>query len=136
MLTLDTSGLVALISPKDRYHAEAVGVLRAARGPYIIPTAIMAEIAYILETRAGPQLVLDLLQDLRDGAYSLDCGEHDLTRIQDLVLRYADLRLGFADAAVVACAERRAGRVLSTDRRHFDVVARGEGTISVLPELA
>lgn len=49
-----------------------------------------------------------------------------------LVRRHADLRLGFSDAAVIACAEERGRRVLTLDRRHFEVVAR-EGTIEVLP---
>jgi predicted nucleic acid-binding protein len=33
---------------------------------------------------------------------------------------------------VIACAERNGGRVLTLDRRDFDVVA-GEGVITVLP---
>jgi predicted nucleic acid-binding protein len=48
--------------------------------------------------------------------------------------RYESLGLGLADAAVIACAERHRGRVLTFDRRHFPVVAQGEGTITVLPE--
>jgi uncharacterized protein len=133
VLTLDTSGLVALISRSDRYHHEAVAVLRADRGPYIVPMPIMAEIAHVLEARAGQQLLLDFLGDLSRGAYSVDYGVGDLPRIEELVRRYADLGLGFADAAVIACAERQAGRVLTMDRRHFPVVARGEGSITVLP---
>ena len=39
--------------------------------------------------------------------------------------------LGFSDAAVIACAERHRGVVLSLDR-DFRVVER-EGTIRVLP---
>ena len=58
---------------------------------------------------------------------------HAFRRITELVIRYQDLDLGLADAAVIACAERHGGRVLSTDRRHFPLVARGEQTISVLP---
>jgi predicted nucleic acid-binding protein len=78
--------------------------------------------------------VLDaFLSDLESGAFSLDCGEDDLPRVRELVGRYADLPLGFADAAVIACAERTSGRVLSFDRRHFLLVAR-EGRISVIPE--
>ena len=53
-------------------------------------------------------------------------------RIRLLVRRYADLPLGFVDAAVIACAERRGGRVLTLDRRHFGVVGR-EGTLTLLP---
>lgn len=46
--------------------------------------------------------------------------------------RFRDLSLGFADAAVVACAERNGGRVLTLDVRDFGVVAR-DGTIALLP---
>jgi predicted nucleic acid-binding protein len=45
---------------------------------------------------------------------------------------FRDLPLGYADAAVIACVERRGGNVLTLDRRHFGVVER-EGTIRVLP---
>jgi len=82
-----------------------------------------------------PQLTAlnGLLSDLERGAYVLDCGEHDLPRIRVLVNRYADLSLGFSDAAVVACAERHGGRALTADRRDLDVVARGERGLFVVP---
>ena len=53
-------------------------------------------------------------------------------RTRQLVTRYEDLVLGFVDAAVIACAERSGGRVLTFDIRDFGVVSR-EGTITVLP---
>jgi len=87
----------------------------------------------MIEARLGSG-VLDLfLGDLESGAYTLEGGEEDLPRIRALVQRYTDLDLGFADAAVIACAERSGGRVLTLDLRDFGVVAR-EGKIRVLPE--
>lgn len=56
-------------------------------------------------------MVDSLLEDLDTGAFAFDCGDRDLPRIRELVSRYADLPLGVADAAVVACAERNGGRV-------------------------
>jgi predicted nucleic acid-binding protein len=77
--------------------------------------------------------VLDLLlADLESGAYTLDCGEADLGRARQLVQRYEDLSLGYVDAAVIACAERNGGRILTFDLRDFGVVA-AEGTITILP---
>ncbi len=73
-----------------------------------------------------------VLADIESGAYSLDCGEDDLSRIRNLASKYASLPLGYADSAVVACAERNGGRVLTLDERDFGVVA-GEGTVAVLP---
>ncbi|MCM3920978.1 PIN domain-containing protein [Frankia sp. AiPs1] len=47
----------------------------------------------------------------------------DASRAAILVERYADLRLGTADAFVVAVAKRlRAVKFATLDRRHFSVV--------------
>jgi predicted nucleic acid-binding protein len=133
MLTLDTSGIIALMNPTDRHHRDVVGAIQVDGGPYYVPMGIMAEIAYLLEARAGQRVLLRFLHEIARGGLTLDCDEDDLDRITMLVERYADLGLGFADAAVIACAERHRGRVITLDRRHFPVVARGEGTITVLP---
>ena len=133
MITLDTSGLLALIDDRDPDYSRARDVLSADRGPFLVPSGILGEVAYMLEEWVGSRFLDLLLQDLQGGAYTLDCGDQDLPRIRELVRRYADLPLGFADAAVVACAERSGGRVLTLDLRDFGVVAR-EGKIQVLPE--
>lgn len=73
------------------------------------------------------------LAQLIDGGLVLHCGEEDLPRVRELVERYANVPLGFADAAVVACAERHGGAVLTLDVRHFGVIAR-ESAIRVVPE--
>lgn len=132
MITLDTSALVALFNRADLHHHAVSAALDSDPGPYFVPAGILGEVTYVLEHRHGAETLDAFLADLETGAYTLDCGEHDLPRIRALVSGYADMRLGFSDAAVIACAESKHGRVLSVDRRHFDVVAR-EGTITVHP---
>ena len=100
--------------------------------PYVVPAATLGEVAYFIEARMTLFVLEAFLADLVARRYYLDAGDTDFTRIRHLVRRYADLRLGLVDAAVIACAERRGSPVLTLDRRHFDVVAR-EGTIVVLP---
>lgn len=78
----------------------------------------------MLGRRMGGKAVDAFMTDMESGGYSLDCGEGDWTRIRELVDRYGDLPLGFADASVIACAERSGGRVLTLDSRDFGVVAR------------
>jgi predicted nucleic acid-binding protein len=131
VITLDTSGLFALLNSRDIDHGAARQVLTDTMPPYIVPTGILAEIAYLVEQRM-PAALDPFLADLESGAFSLDCGEDDLPRIRELISRYADLSLGFAEAAVIACTERSGGSVLSFDRRDFGVVAR-EGKISLAP---
>jgi uncharacterized protein len=131
VITLDTSGLLALIDGRDPAHADVRAVLASDRGPYRVPAATLAEISYFVGRRFGQGKLALFLDDLVTGAWTYDCGDRDLRRVRELVGRYADLPLGAADAAVVACAERNGGQVLTVDR-DFGVVA-GEGTITVLP---
>ncbi len=131
-LTLDTSALVALANREDPSHRRTARALGRDPGPHVVPAGILAEAGYMLEVRLGRASLEAFLLDLEDGRLVLDCGDEDLGRIRELVIRYADLPLGFADAAVVACAERRKGKVLTLDRRDFEVVA-GEGRIEIGP---
>ncbi len=132
LITLDTSGLFALLNRRDPDHERAREVLLEDSGPYLVPAGILAEVAYLVERRLGVGVLERFVLDLESGALSLECGEEDLPRIRELALRYADLPLGFADASVISCAERSGGGVLTLDRRDFDVVA-GEGKITPLP---
>jgi predicted nucleic acid-binding protein len=133
VLTLDTSGLLALLNTADPAHQACVSALRAERPPYYLSVAILAEVAWFLETRFPGVPQRAVLDDIRGGSYTLDWAAGDMDRIVELTERYHDLPLGLADAAVIACAERHRGKVLTTDHRHFLVVARGEASLTVLP---
>lgn len=133
MLTLDTSGLYAILNRADPFHDACLAARDADPGPYYVPVATLSELAYLIERDLGLPTLSALVRDLNTTLYTLDCGEGNLSRIDALVHRYANLPLGFTDAAVIACAEAHRGRVISTDRRDFDIVA-GEGQITVLPE--
>lgn len=135
MITLDTSAILALLNRQDGAHRAAVQALETDRGPYLVPAATLGEVGFLVEDRLGVK-VLDLfLEDLEIGAWALDCGEGDMPRVRALLRRYADLSLGYVDAAVIACAERSGGRVMTFDLRDFGVVA-AEGTITIVPELS
>ena len=130
MITLDSSALYALIDRRDRSHARLKRALAAERGPYLVPAAILAEIGYMIESRLGTNALLAFIGDL-DKGYAVHHSSQEWTRVADLVRRYADLPLGFADAAVVTCAEQHGGQVMTLDG-HFAIIAR-EGRIAVLP---
>jgi uncharacterized protein len=133
VITLDTSALLALANRRDPDHERSKSALVHDRGPYLVPAGILGDVTYMLEQRLGVRTLELFLNDLQSGAYALDCGADDFGRIRQLVHEYADLPLGFADAAVVACAERSGGRVLTLDLRDFGVVGRA-GSITILPD--
>ncbi len=132
MVVIDTSALIAATDRTDPNHARTTIFFQAESGPLIIPTGILSEISYFLESRFGAQALDRLLTGIENGDFLLECGDSDISRIRELTRRYQDLPLGYSDAAVIACAERNGGRVATFDLRHFGVVGR-EGTIEVVP---
>ena len=132
VITLDSSAVFALLNRRDPDHRRVKAALEQDRGPYLIPAAILGEIAYLIEERLGNKVMDLFLGDLASGGYSLDCGEDELPRARQLAKKYADLPLGFTDAAVAACAEANGKRVLTLDIRDFSVVGKETG-LTILP---
>jgi predicted nucleic acid-binding protein len=113
-------------------HARVTDVVARAGAPLPIPTAILSEIASMLERGGRQSTLARLLTDIERGALVLDCGDADIPRIQELIARYVDLPPGLADAAVIACAERNGGLGPSLDRDCW-IVGR-EARIRILPD--
>jgi len=132
VITLDTSAILALLDADEPAHEQVVRALDAERPPFLVPAAILCEVGYLVQRRLGSEAIDAFLADLAEGQLTYDSAAPDLGRIRSLVARYADLPLGVADAAVVACAERSGGRVMTLDRRDFDVVSR-EITLTLIP---
>jgi uncharacterized protein len=132
VITLDTSGIFAFLNRRDSSHERVKALLAAESKPWMVPASTLGEVSYLIEQRSTQDVLEAFLEDLEKAKYALDCGEQDFARVRALVRRYADLPLGLVDAAVMACAERNGGRVLTLDWRHLGVVAR-EGRIAMLP---
>ena len=78
------------------------------------------------------------LQDVERGAFVVeDLQPQDYARLGELLVTYADLRLGFVDAAVLAVTERLGERRVATlDHRHFGVVRLAHtDALQLLPAL-
>ena len=133
MITLDTSGVIALLSRREPSHKAVAAIAKGSGGPLVLPVPILAEMTYMIEVRLGRSAVTSFNEKLAEDAFILDCCEGDYTRVGELLARYADLPLPFTDAVVATCAERNGGVLMTLDRRDFEIVARGEGTLSLLP---
>jgi len=62
-----------------------------------------------------------VLEDVRAGAFEVEpLGSRDYERVSELLTIYAELRVGFVDAAVFAVVERlREPKLATLDHRHF-----------------
>ena len=93
MITLDTSAVVALVNRSDVRHGEAARALADHGGPTVVPLAILAEVAQVLDDRLGSIATVGFLRGLEQGDSLLDCGDTDVPRIRELMARFADIRI-------------------------------------------
>jgi predicted nucleic acid-binding protein len=123
LITLDTSVVIAGYNTADPDYARITEAL-SRETTLLLPVGILSEVTFMIDQRFGRSRVNAFLRSLLDNEIVLDWEPSDLPRVLELLERYKDLSLGYADAAVIACAERNGGRVATLDYRHFGVVAR------------
>jgi predicted nucleic acid-binding protein len=102
----------------------------------LVPAPVVVELEWLASSRLGPQPFLSFLADVNANDVTIvDVIHADHMRIRELLTRYADLQLGFVDAAVVAIVERLDERKLATlDRRHFTAIRpKHTDAIELLP---
>jgi len=133
VITLAPSAIAALLDAGHERHPAALEALgRTGLLPTVVPAATLAEVDRLLARRLDSAATPMFLAGLERGETLLDCGDLDVPRIRELLLRFADVPLRLPDAAVIACAERNGGAVLSFDRRALRVAAR-ELPIRIFP---
>lgn len=136
MILVDTSGALAAMDASQRSHAACADVLREAKGPLLLSPFVLAELDYLLAARVSVRAELAMLAEVARGAYQLEpFGAEDVAQARAIVARYADLKIGLADASIVVLAGRHAVRdVLTLDRRHFAALRRPNGrAFRILP---
>ena len=128
MIVLDTGGLYAALDANEALHGRAVAALVAATAPRVLSPFVLAELDYLIASRVGHQAQMALIDEVARGAYQLELfSSEDVGHAKRIMERYADLRIGLADASVVVLANRhRTLELLCTDERHFRAL-RGTG---------
>ena len=128
MIVLDTGGLYAALDANEVLHGRTVAALVAATPPRLISPFVLAELDYLIANRVGHKAQMALLGEVTRGAYQLESfSAEDVGHAVRIMERYADLRVGLADASVVVLATRhRTLDLLCTDERHFRAL-RGNG---------
>lgn len=117
---VDASALIALLDRSDAEHDRCVEALKGIRDPLATVWPALTEAMHLL---ADVPRATEALCDMAiDGALTLlDVGTPNLWRVKELMLKYRDLPMDFADACLVAMAERyELTRIVSLDR-HFEI---------------
>ena len=132
---LDTGILYAYYDADDRWHRAALELMTAEAGSLVLPSPILPEADHLLGRRLGREARAALYRGVvEDRFFVIDLPSVGYRRVLELNERYADLGLGFVDAAVVTIAEELGlGRIATTDRRHFPAV-EAEIALELVPD--
>ncbi|MFN8186265.1 MAG: PIN domain-containing protein [Gaiellales bacterium] len=123
-LVLDTGPLLALLGRNDPDHERCVALTEALDEDLVVPAPVLGELDYWLRKLGELSVWQAFAEDVAEGGYRLHhLDEADLLRAAELEWTYADLGLGFVDAAVIVTCERLGEtKVATLDRRDFSVV--------------
>lgn len=129
MILLDTGILYAAYDRSDRWHTRAAKIIRSEKDGLIVPAPVIPELDYLLGKRLGREAREALYEGITGNHYYVaDLPRDGYARVTALNRQFADLDLGFVDAAVIAIGEGLAVlRIATTDRRHFEPLSKPLG---------
>jgi predicted nucleic acid-binding protein len=115
---VDTGALVALVRARDRHHALVAQFFgEFVSGDLITTLPVLTEAMHLVPPRLGAA-VIELARGPRWRVPDAAAG---LARIADLMRKYADRPMDFADASLVWAAEDTGAREILTTDRDFEI---------------
>jgi predicted nucleic acid-binding protein len=120
---IDAGPLIAVINRNDDRHAECAALLRRLDCPFYTTLPVVTEAMYLLARYTGLNGQAALWRMLLRGDLILEHPtQMDLERMAALMTKYADRPMDFADASLVAVAERLPlERIVTLDRTDFAI---------------
>jgi len=121
LILVDAGPLVALVDADDQHHAKCVSALKELREPLATVWPPVVEAMYLL---SGLPLAQEALWEMleRGAVLLLPLDSNDIPRIRELMRKYVNRKMDFADAALLRAAERENTRkIFTVDRRDFSV---------------
>lgn len=119
-VVVDSSLFYALVDRRDDYHDRATAFIESRRYGLRTTLPVVTEVVYLL--RASPDAQIRFLKWLQAGGVLVEhLDDADSARVIEIMERYADLPADYADAALIAVAERLGTNRVATFDRDFDV---------------
>jgi predicted nucleic acid-binding protein len=118
-LLLDTGALVALLDASERRHGDCRDFFASWRRSVVTTEAVITEATYLLSS-AGVDGTAAIQFCLRGGATVKPWTEARASRASELMDKYRDVPMDYADATLVALAEELGTPdVFTLDRKGF-----------------
>lgn len=131
---IDTGAILALLDRTDRWHNVCVDAFRQLRLPLLTSEAVLTEVFHLVgDSRHEMEAAWKFV---RSGALTLGIiGPEELTHLHNLMSRYWDRPMDFADATLVYLARRESlSVILTVDQADFATYRiEGKRQFRVLP---
>ena len=119
-ILIDSGPLIALFDASDKYHASAINFIKNNKSMLITTIASVTETLHLLDFNRNAQI--DFLEWVNKGAVEIQNIENsDFSRIRELISKYRDLPMDFADACLVFLAEKLNINMIATIDRDFTI---------------
>lgn len=126
---LDTGPLVAYLDSSETEHDQIGAIIDGFSGMLATTAAVLTEaMHFVRRSRHGAVAVSEFVSRSGMQVHAL-CEPADIRAAAQLMRRYADTPMDFADATLVLLAERLAvADILTLDRRGFNTYRLADGT--------
>ena len=119
-ILIDSGPLIALFDRNDKYHHASLEFIKNNRSELITTLASVTEVLHLLDFNRNAQV--DFLSWMDSGAVTVEpITTDDFRRIKELITKYSDLPMDFADACLVFLGENLKVNEIATIDRDFDV---------------
>jgi uncharacterized protein len=117
---IDTGAILAFLDQDDRWHERCVDALSTLRLPLATSAAVLAELFHLVHNQ--PLQTSMAWTFVRSAAVTvLAIDDADLPALEELMRRYADRPMDFADATLVHLARRESlSLVFTIDHDDFE----------------
>jgi predicted nucleic acid-binding protein len=112
--------MIALFDRNDAFHGRVCAFLEDREYRFVSTLAVLTEVSYMLNFSVHAQI--DFLEWILQGGVRLeDINREDIARIITLVQKYHDVPMDFADATLVAAAEKTGIHSIISLDSDFDI---------------
>jgi len=110
---IDTGAILALLDRRDRWHGTCVAAFKDLRLPLLTSEAVLTELFHLVGD--NPHEIDAAWRFLRSGAVLVGTiADAELPELENLMRRYGDRPMDFADATLVHLARRESMNLIMT----------------------
>ena len=132
---IDTGGILALLDRRDRWHKACVEAFKQIRLPAITSEAVLTELFHLVgESKREVQAAWKFV---RSGAITISpIFDQDFDALDELMAKYHDRPMDFADATLVHIAKQHGlTQILTVDHDDFETYRiEGRRRFRIMPE--